>query len=66
MDAILTIDVGRRTAMVEPGVLNGDRARGGGARGLWYPPDPASRDISTLGGNLASLTRKVGVACRSG
>lgn len=54
MDRILDIDPARRTATVEPGVLNGALAAAAAAKGLWYPPDPASRDISTLGGNIAT------------
>ncbi|HTJ84250.1 MAG TPA: FAD-linked oxidase C-terminal domain-containing protein [Polyangiaceae bacterium] len=54
MNRILAIDETMRTATVEPGVLNGDLAREAAARGLYYAPDPASRDISTIGGNIAT------------
>ncbi len=54
MDQILDIDAVRRTATVQCGVLNGDLAAAVAAEGLWYPPDPASRDISTIGGNIAT------------
>jgi glycolate oxidase subunit GlcD len=54
MNAILRIDEATRTAVVEPGVLNATLAREAAARGLFYAPDPASRDSSTLGGNIAT------------
>ena len=54
MDAILGIDVASRTAVVEPGVLNATLGREAAALGLWYAPDPASREISTIGGNIAT------------
>jgi D-lactate dehydrogenase (cytochrome)/glycolate oxidase len=60
MDRILGIDVAARTASVEPGVLNGTLAAEAAARGLYYAPDPASRDISTIGGNIAT---NAGGAC---
>jgi D-lactate dehydrogenase (cytochrome)/glycolate oxidase len=60
MDRILDIDVPRRLATMECGVLNGTLARAVGAHGLWYPPDPASREISTIGGNIAT---NAGGAC---
>ncbi|MBF4997395.1 FAD-binding protein [Nocardia sp. BSTN01] len=59
-DRILDIDVRARTATVEPGVLNGDLAAAADRRGLWYVPDPGSRAICTIGGNLAT---NAGGAC---
>ena len=41
-------------AVVEPGVLNGDVGRAAASAGLFYPPDPASFEISTIGGNVAT------------
>lgn len=41
-------------AVVEPGILNADLNTALAAYGLWWPPDPASRDISTVGGNIAT------------
>ena len=38
---------------VEPGVITADLEDAVEAVGLFYPPDPASRDISTIGGNVA-------------
>ena len=54
MNRIVKIDPGTRTAVVEPGVLNADLVREANALGLHYAPDPASREISTLGGNIAT------------
>ncbi len=60
LDRIVGIDEATRTAVVEPGVLNGVLAKEAAARGLYYAPDPASRDISTIGGNIAT---NAGGAC---
>ncbi|MCW2508504.1 MAG: glcD, partial [Modestobacter sp.] len=53
MDAVLEVSAADRLAVVQPGVVNKtlrDAVRG---YGLFYPPDPASYDWCTLGGNLA-------------
>ncbi|VXB22767.1 Putative FAD-linked oxidoreductase [Microbacterium sp. 8M] len=41
-------------AVVEPGILNAELDEVLAPYGLWWPPDPASRDISTVGGNIAT------------
>lgn len=61
MNRILSIDSDSVTAIVEPGVLTGDLRRAAKAKGLFYPPDPASLDTSTIGGNAA--TNAGGPAC---
>lgn len=61
MDQILEVDTVDRIAVVEPGVLNGDLKRRVAAEGLWYPPDPSSFEISTIGGNVA--TNAGGLCC---
>ncbi len=61
MNRILAIDADCVTATVEPGVLTGDLRRAAKAKGLFYPPDPASLDTSTIGGNAA--TNAGGPAC---
>jgi glycolate oxidase subunit GlcD len=61
MNRILDIDTKSLTATVEPGVLTGDLRRAAKAVGLFYPPDPASLDTSTIGGNAA--TNAGGPAC---
>ncbi|HYQ31156.1 MAG TPA: FAD-linked oxidase C-terminal domain-containing protein [Polyangiaceae bacterium] len=60
LNRILSIDPATRTAVVEPGVLNGALAAAVAERGLFYAPDPASREISTIGGNIAT---NAGGAC---
>jgi len=54
MDRILEVDPKNMVARVEPGVINGRFQRLLADRGLFYPPDPASLNISTLGGNVAT------------
>ncbi|MBM6622095.1 FAD-binding protein [Micrococcaceae bacterium RIT802] len=53
MDRILEVSPANRLAVVEPGILNGDLNRVLAGHGLWWAPDPASKDISTVGGNIA-------------
>jgi glycolate oxidase len=53
MNRILEIDGDNLTAVVEPGVVTGDLQREAEKLGLFYPPDPASKDFCTLGGNIA-------------
>ncbi len=50
---ILDIDVDNRVAVVQPGVITGELQKAVEKLGLFYPPDPASLDICTLGGNIA-------------
>lgn len=54
MDAVLEVRPDDLLAVVEPGILNADLNAHLAAQGLWWPPDPASRDISTVGGNIAT------------
>lgn len=61
MARILQIDDVDQLAVVEPGVLNGDLNRALAAHGLRWAPDPASREISTVGGNIA--TNAGGLLC---
>jgi glycolate oxidase len=53
MNRILEIDEANLTASVEPGVVTATLQAAVAARGLYYPPDPGSQRISTLGGNVA-------------
>lgn len=53
MNRILEIDGDNLTAVVEPGVVTADLQREVEKQGLFYPPDPASKDFCTLGGNIA-------------
>ncbi|KRG85681.1 dimethylmenaquinone methyltransferase [Stenotrophomonas daejeonensis] len=54
MDRILAIRPGDRCAVVEPGVLNGDLQQALMPHGLFWPPDPSSFEICSIGGNLAT------------
>ena len=53
MNKILEIDEKNMLAIVQPGVINKDLQRHVEEKGLFYPPDPASEDYSTLGGNVS-------------
>jgi glycolate oxidase len=53
MDKILEVDRANLTMMVEPGVTTVQIAEAASAAGLFYPPDPGSMKISTIGGNVA-------------
>jgi glycolate oxidase subunit GlcD len=53
MDKILEIDAENMTASVQPGVITSALQRRVEKQGLFYPPDPASSDFCTIGGNVA-------------
>jgi len=53
MNKILEIDEKDMVAVVQPGVINAHLQREVEKRGLFYPPDPASMDYTTIGGNVA-------------
>jgi glycolate oxidase len=53
MDRILELDKANLTMLVEPGVTTLAVADAATAAGLFYPPDPGSMRISTIGGNVA-------------
>jgi glycolate oxidase len=53
MNKILEIDMENMVAVVQPGVINMDLQKAAEAVGLFYPPDPASEEYSTLGGNVS-------------
>jgi glycolate oxidase len=53
MDRILEIDRENLMVTVEPGVITGEIHRAVEAEGLFYPPDPASLDSCSIGGNIA-------------
>jgi glycolate oxidase len=55
------IDPVTRTAVVEPGALNAEVKRAAAEHGLWYPPDPSSFEICSIGGNIA--TNAGGLCC---
>jgi glycolate oxidase len=53
MSRILEVDRANLTILVEPGVTTVQVADAAAAAGLFYPPDPGSMRISTIGGNVA-------------
>jgi len=53
MDSILEIDEENLVAVVEPGLVVGRLHQAVEALGLFYPPDPASLESCSIGGNLA-------------
>jgi glycolate oxidase len=61
MDRILEISVADELAVVEPGIINADLNMLLAEHGLWFAPDPASKAISTVGGNIA--TNAGGLLC---
>ncbi|GAA1641219.1 FAD-binding oxidoreductase [Georgenia ruanii] len=61
MDRVLRVSPQNRLAVVEPGILNAELNDRLAEHGLWWAPDPASREISTVGGNIA--TNAGGLLC---
>ncbi|EAI3156105.1 FAD-binding protein, partial [Campylobacter coli] len=53
MNKILEIDLENLVAVVQPGVINIHLQREVAKHGLFYPPDPASMEYSSLGGNVS-------------
>ena len=56
LNRILEIDTENQVASVEPGVITGQFQAAVAKEGLFYPPDPASRDFCTMGGNVAECS----------
>ncbi|MEU6506552.1 FAD-linked oxidase C-terminal domain-containing protein [Streptomyces sp. NPDC046942] len=61
MDRILEISPVDRIAVVEPGVINATLSRAVEEHGLYYPPDPSSWEMCTIGGNIG--TGSGGLCC---
>lgn len=61
MDRILEINPVDRVAVVEPGVINAVLSRAVEEHGLYYPPDPSSWEMCTIGGNIG--TGSGGLCC---
>jgi glycolate oxidase len=53
LNQILEINEADMYAVVQPGVVTAKLAAAVETRGLFYPPDPGSQAVSTLGGNVA-------------
>ncbi len=54
MNRIIEIAIADRVAVVEPGVVYEDLQRALSPFGFFFPPDPASGQVCTLGGNVAT------------
>lgn len=57
----VAVDPAAMLATVQPGLLNAELKAAAAAHGLWYPPDPSSYEICSIGGNLA--TNAGGLCC---
>jgi glycolate oxidase len=57
----IRIDPVSRVAITQPGVLNVEVKRAAAGHGLWYPPDPSSFEMCSIGGNAA--TNAGGLCC---
>ncbi len=55
MNRLLEIDEENLTATVQPGLITLDLIQAVEVKGLFYPPDPSSMKISTLGGNISEI-----------
>ena len=53
LNKILEINTEDLYATVQPGVITAKFAAAVAAKGLFYPPDPGSMSVSTIGGNVA-------------
>jgi D-lactate dehydrogenase (quinone) len=53
MREIISVDPGNRCATVQPGVTNAALQLAAAAHGFFWPPDPTSAAVCTIGGNLA-------------
>jgi glycolate oxidase len=57
----ITVDPITRTAVCQPGLFNAEVKKAAAEHGLWYPPDPSSFEICSIGGNIA--TNAGGLCC---
>jgi glycolate oxidase len=57
----IEIDTDCQVAVVEPGALNAEVKAAAAEHDLWYPPDPSSFEICSIGGNVA--TNAGGLCC---
>lgn len=53
MNRLKELDVGDMVAVLEPGVVNWALRQKAIGSGLFYPPDPSSMKVCTIGGNVA-------------
>jgi glycolate oxidase len=57
----VTVDPVVRVAYAQPGAFNAEVKAAAAEHGLWYPPDPSSYEICSIGGNAA--TNAGGLCC---
>jgi glycolate oxidase len=57
----IVVDPVTRTAVCQPGLFNAEVKKTVAEYGLWYPPDPSSYEICSIGGNIA--TNAGGLCC---
>ena len=57
----VTVDPRLRVVVAQPGALNTDVKAAAAHHGLWYPPDPSSYEMCSIGGNVA--TNAGGLCC---
>ena len=57
----ITVDPVTRVAVCQPGLFNAEVKKAAAEYGLWYPPDPSSFEICSIGGNIA--TNAGGLCC---
>ncbi|MGC5772628.1 FAD-linked oxidase C-terminal domain-containing protein [Paenibacillus pabuli] len=56
MNRIIEVDLENLTATVQPGLITAEFIAEIESLGLFYPPDPSSMRISTIGGNIAECS----------
>ena len=61
MNRILDLDRANLCVVVQPGIINAELKRAVAEEGLFYPPDPASYEMCSIGGNLG--TNAGGLCC---
>ncbi len=61
MRDVLTVDVGNGYVETQPGIFNQDLREHVARHGLWYAPDPASKEFCSIGGNVS--TNAGGLCC---
>jgi glycolate oxidase len=57
----IDVDAVTRIAVAQPGAFNAEVKAAAASHGLWYPPDPASYEFCSIGGNVA--TNAGGLCC---
>jgi glycolate dehydrogenase FAD-linked subunit len=57
----ISVDPVTRTAICQPGLFNAEVKKAAAQHDLWYPPDPSSFEICSIGGNIA--TNAGGLCC---